>query len=224
MLAGGRLAGRWRAAPLPAVLPDLCRPRRPSTPSLGVAIAGRDPAYPSATRSRWNLKNTIEVSTLDLELNSTGTDFRSGLNIKALAHNGLFDGCQVTLQRAFMPSYGDTSLGLVTLFQGPVGPVQVAARGVKVTVKGGNVKLHQFMPRNRFELGCIHALYDQGCTMARGDFTTANTVGAGSTASVIYWGSGTPATPAQYGLGYITFTSGVAEGQRRSLSGSGPTA
>jgi uncharacterized phage protein (TIGR02218 family) len=134
-----------------------------------------------------------------------------------MAHNGIFDGCQVTLQRAIMPNYGDTSLGLVMLLQGAVGPVQIAARGVKLTVKGANVRLQQFMPRNRFQLGCIHALYDAGCTVARGSFTTSNTVGAGSTAQVVTWGSGAPATPEQYGLGYITFTSGAAIGQIRTI-------
>jgi uncharacterized phage protein (TIGR02218 family) len=193
-----------------------------STPALGVAVLARDPGYPSATRSRWNTKNTVEIPTLDLELNSDGSDYAGGLNIKAMAHNGLFDGCQVTFQRAVMPVYGNTSLGLVMMFQGPVGPVQVAARGVKLTVKGANVRLQQFMPRNRFELGCIHALYDSGCTMVRGSFTTANTVGAGSTAAFILWGGTVPAAPGQYGLGYITFTSGVCEGQIRTIQAGFP--
>jgi len=188
-----------------------------STPALGVAVLARDPAYPSATKSRWNSKNTVEVPTLDLELNSDGGDYSGGLNIKAMAHNGLFDGCQVTFQRAVMPVYGNTSLGLVMMFQGPVGPVQVAARGVKLTVKGANVRLQQFMPRNRFELGCIHALYDSGCTIARSAFTVANTVGAGSTAQRILWGGTVPPTPAQYGLGYITITSGEAISQVRTI-------
>ena len=188
-----------------------------STPQLGVALLARAPAYPSATRTRWNLKNTVEVSTLELELNSDGSDYDSGLNIKALAHNGLFDGCTVTMQRAFMPVYGNTSLGLPVLWQGPVGPVQIGARGVKITVKAAIVKLQQYMPRNRFQLGCIHALYDSGCTKNRADFTTGYTAGAGSTASFLVWGGSPPASFAQYGLGYVTMTSGAAEGQVRTV-------
>lgn len=187
-----------------------------STPQLGVAWpTSRAPAHPSVTRSRWNIKNTVEVSTLEIEVNSDGTE--GGINIKALAHNGLFDGCTVTFQRAIMPVYGDTSLGLPTLWKGPVGPIQVTARGVKLTIKAAMVKLQQYMPRNRFQLGCIHSLYDVGCTINRASFTASYTAGAGSTASFVTWGGSAPASFAQYGLGSMTFTSGDCQGQTRTI-------
>lgn len=189
-----------------------------STPTLGVALQARDPKYPGATRANWNVKNTLDVPTYELQLVSDGSDYTDdALNIKALAHNGLWDGCQVLCQRAFMPTFGDTTFGLVDIFGGVVGPVQIGARGVKLTIKGANVKLQQFMPRNRYSYGCIHALYDAGCTLARGAFTVLDAVGVGSTSQRILWGGAVPATPAQYGLGYVTFVNGVLRDQVRTI-------
>ena len=183
---------------------------------IGAALLTRDPAYPSVTRSRWNVKNTLEVPTLDIDLISDGTDYQSGKNIKSMAHNGLFDGCAVFYQQARMPTFGDTRLGLIDIFDGVVGPIQVHSTGVKLTVKGGNIRLMQFMPRNRFLYGCVHALYDEGCTLDRESNTFSNTVGGGSTASFIAWGS-VPANAANFSLGTVAVTSGVCAGQTRTI-------
>ena len=186
------------------------------TAPLGAALATRDPAYPSVTRSRWNVKNTLEVPTLDINLISDGTDYQAGLNIKAMAHNGLFDGCAVFYQQARMPTFGDTRLGLIDIFDGLVGPVQVHSTGVRITVKGANVRLMAFMPRNRYQYGCIHALYDEGCTVNRAAHTSSNAVGTNSTATVIYWGS-VPANATNFALGTLQITSGVCAGQTRTI-------
>ncbi len=188
-----------------------------SSPALGAAVATRDPSYPSPTRSRWNVKNTIEVPTLEIDLMSDGADYRSGVNIKQFIHNGLLDGCEVLFQRAFMPTFGDTSLGLVTLFGGVVGPVQIAARGVKITVKGANVRMQQFMPRNRYQIGCIHGLYDVGCGADRAALTHSGVVASAAVNAVTWASDPTSGAFASLGLGVITMTSGAANGSTRTI-------
>ena len=64
------------------------------------------------------------------------------------------------------------------------------------------------MPRNLYQPTCLHTLYDVGCTLQKSDFQANGTVGAGSTASIIYWSLAN----ANFAQGTITFNSGVLAG------------
>lgn len=171
---------------------------------------------PLIQRTRWNVKNTLEVPTLDVTVLTTGDDY-SGGNINTLAHSGVFDGCKLTLQRGFMPTPGDLIYGAPVLFEGKTGGAKIGAKGVKFTFKGQNVKLQQYMPKNRFVSTCIHNLFDAGCGAARPDFTYPWTIGGGNTTTVIHWGTSSPSYADNFGLGTVLFTSGPAAGQRRTI-------
>jgi hypothetical protein len=125
-----------------------------------------------------------------------------------------------------MLDVGDTSLGALPLFSGNISGIEIDALSITVTVKGENVQLAQYMPRNRFTLGCTHSLYDQNCAPnpgasgggpSRAANTNSNYVGAGATRFYIPFGGSPPPTPGNLALGYITFTSGVADGVKRTL-------
>ena len=171
---------------------------------------------PALTRTRWNVKNVIDVPEMEIKLLSTGSDY-AGTNIKLLIHNGLLDGASISLQRVFMPTFGDTSAGAVLLFGGKTSTVSLGALGATITVKGINVLLQKYMPRNTFQLSCIHSLYDQGCTLNRASFTFSETIGAGSTNVNIAFGTART-DGARFSLGYCTMTSGAAEGEVRTIS------
>jgi uncharacterized phage protein (TIGR02218 family) len=190
-------------------------------------------AGPAIERTAWSAKNTTEVTQMDVTIYSTGTDFPygpadsiyipdaplpTGQNIKQLAHEGLFDGAYVQLDRAFMPTYGDTSLGLITMFAGRTGKVEIDSLGVRLTVLSSNVILQQNVPRNTYQLGCIHTLYDSGCTLSRAAHTTAHVVTAANQLQIDY--AGAPADPSVYQLGVAAITSGAGAGQRRAIDGS----
>jgi hypothetical protein len=172
---------------------------------------------PLLTRSTWNVKNTLEVSTMDMTIMSSGDDYAAG-NIKTMIHNGLLDNSSIKLQRAIMPTPGDTSLGLVDIWDGVGGKVSGGARGSTVTWSSRNVKMMQQMPKNRYEINCIWPLYSVGCTRLASAFTFTATVDHTTTDGHIYWtGDPTGGNPQQLALGFATFDMGVATGQRKSI-------
>ena len=172
---------------------------------------------PALTRTRWAVKNTIEVPEMEIKMLSNGSDY-SGSNIKLLIHNGLLDGAQITLERAFMPTFGDTSAaGVVLLFSGYASSITIGALGATIKTKGANVYLQRYMPRNNYTLSCVHTVYDAGCTLNRSSFTSGNQVAAGSSDTYIKWDSSPPYTASRYALGTLTFTTGVCEGQTRTI-------
>lgn len=172
---------------------------------------------PALTRKQWGIKNTFDVPSLEIQLISTGSDF-NGSNIMKLAHDGLFDGAYLEMNRVIMPSPGDTSLGAPLVFGGRVSNLEITATGIKINVKGDNVVLQQYLPRNIYRYTCLHLLYDAGCTLDRNAFTvTGNVVQAGSNQIFLNWNGLAPTDPTQFTLGYIAFTSGVNTGTIRSI-------
>src|SRR5215831_16733511 len=99
---------------------------------------------PLLTRTGWTVKNTLDVSTMDMTINSSGTDYDPG-NIKTMIHNGLLDNSTVLLQRAVMPPPGDTSLGLIDIWDGAGGKVSGGAKGVTVSWASRNAAMLQQM-------------------------------------------------------------------------------
>lgn len=172
---------------------------------------------PLLQRSQLGVKNTVEVPSLEIKLSALDTDFVEGANIKQQLHNGIFDGSAVSLQRLFMPSPGDVSLGTVPLFGGRMSAAKITAVGASLTYKGANVLMNQYSPRNLFENNCLHTFCDAGCTLLASSFTvTGQTFATGSTAQLLKWTS-PPANQATYTGGMLTVTSGAAIGQVRSV-------
>jgi hypothetical protein len=154
----------------------------------------------------------------------------TGQNIKALMAQGFFDGAIVELDRVFgLPVPGNGTppavIGLpVTLFTGRVGALEIGAIETKMKVKGASVLLQQYMPKNRYMLGCIHSFCDAGCTLQLATFTGTNVVGAGpntttsiTTAADWILPSSAAMTAASLIGGTFTIVSGNAQGQSRTV-------
>ena len=126
--------------------------------------------------------------------------------------DGSFDGCEIVRYRVFFSDrLGGTAIGAAMLFKGRLGNIdEIGRSNAKLTVNSDLVLLDIDMPRNMYQPTCLHTLYDIGCGLSKTSpsFSASGTVGAGSTASIIYW-SGANANFAQ---GTITFTSGVLAG------------
>jgi uncharacterized phage protein (TIGR02218 family) len=71
------------------------------------------------------------------------------------------------------------------------------------------------MPRNLYQPGCIHTLYDSGCTLLKTNFDEFSTVAAGSTLSQI--NCGLAQATGYFDLGTVTFTSGPNANVVRSV-------
>lgn len=176
---------------------------------------------PAVTCGQWQVKNTLDVPSFEIDLISTGTDWTSGSNIKLALHNGLFDGAWIEIDRAFMPAiggaYGNMSLGTVPIFAGRCGQIEITALGAKITVRGANVLMQQYMPRNRYMLGCIRALYDAGCALNRATYTFSGSVASANAIALNWEADPTGGNFANLALGYVTMTSGVALGSLRTI-------
>ena len=167
-------------------------------------------------RSRMTVRNTVEVPELELKTQAPDTAEIGGINLKTAVHNGIFDGAAIGHYRVFMPSPGDTSLGLVTMFAGRMSQAVITASGVTFTAKGDNVLMNQQAPRNLYQTTCLHTFCDAGCTLLAANYTTANTAGFGATTTFVPWGTA-PANPTLYIQGTITFSSGACIGQVRTI-------
>jgi uncharacterized phage protein (TIGR02218 family) len=126
--------------------------------------------------------------------------------------DGSFDGCEIVRYRVFFSDrLGGTAIGAAMLFKGRLGNIdEIGRTSAKLTVNSDLVLLDIDMPRNMYQPTCLHTLYDGGCGLSKTSpsFSSSGTVGAGSTASIIYWSLAN----ANFAQGTITFNSGVLAG------------
>lgn len=152
----------------------------------------------------------LQVSQLQFSV-IPGTATVKGVSFKRAVIIGLFDGAVMKLKRAAMPTYGDTSPGIVTMFTGRVGSISEArGEGVRFSVNSHLELLDQNIPRNLFLSGCIWTLYDAGCTLNSGSFAQTGSVASGSTSLILNVSMGQ--ADGYFSLGKITFTSGANSG------------
>ncbi|MGH9676596.1 MAG: DUF2163 domain-containing protein [Candidatus Acidiferrum sp.] len=155
----------------------------------------------------------LEVDQQQITVFARATDTVGGVPFLTALRNGVFDGCEIQRERAFLNSWSraDTAnpIGSVILFKGRIGTVDNVGRtSAQITVNSDLVLLDLHMPRNVYSPTCLHVLYDSGCTLNKSAFGTAGTVGAGSTGSIINW----PGASANFIQGTMTFSSGVYAG------------
>jgi uncharacterized phage protein (TIGR02218 family) len=155
----------------------------------------------------------LEVDQQQITLSARATDTVGGIPFLQALRNGVFDGCEIQRERAFLNSWSvaDTAnpIGSVILFKGRIGTIDNVGRtSAQITVNSDLVLLDLKMPRNVYSPACQHVLYDSGCGLVRSAFGTAGTVGAGSTGSVINWSGAST----NFNQGTITFSSGVNAG------------
>lgn len=191
--------------------------------STSQAISPSDPTVYtfSATGAQFTRGTTKMVVGLQVDdmaltiLSDPATDTLGGVPWPAAARAGALDGATIVLERAFMASWGDTSKGTLILFAGVAANIQASRSQIAITVKSPLNVLTNSMPRNVYQPGCLHSLYDAGCTLLVGTFTKTGAVVAGSTTSAIK----TNLTDADdyYDLGRIIFTSGVNNGLFRTV-------
>lgn len=180
---------------------------RYTTGDRDITIAGN--VFSSALpfdRSIGSWKIGVEVSSMTLVCGPAATDLVDGVTFKSAARLGQFDGADVQVERAYMPTYGDVSAGTVIIHIGRVGDVEVDGLLVSFTINSHMELLAQKFPRNIYQPGCVWTLYDQGCGLSKAAFTFSRALLAGSTLSIL------KITDAHavgyYDLGTIKFTSG----------------
>lgn len=170
---------------------------------------------PGFKRSKVRCVIGIEVDTLDLNIFATSSHLVNGQPFLAAAQAGAFDGASLRVDRVFMVA-PPAIVGGIIHFTGVVGPMVVGRTEAKVTISSPLQKMNIQMPRNLFQPGCLHTLYDSGCTVSRSNVAVPTAVDAAtptrlSTSTLGAYAKG------YFDAGYIQFTSGALAGTTRTV-------
>lgn len=180
---------------------------------------------PAIERSRVRTVIGFEVDTLDLTIHATAAHTINGVPILKAAARGMLDGATVLLERVFLnPSdlFGPVVGGYIN-FSGRVADMTVTRAEARVVVKSDIELLNIQMPKNLYQPGCQHTLYDADCGINRASVATSATVGAGSSTTTLNAAQITQAA-GWFDLGYIVFTSGALAGTKRTIKAGTPGA
>src|SRR5262249_6764831 len=81
------------------------------------------PLGPKFERSRTKVVIGTQVDELEIKIYPEPTDLIGAVPFLLAAWQGQFDGALLQLERAFMPTYGDTSPGTAILFGGRISDI-----------------------------------------------------------------------------------------------------
>lgn len=169
----------------------------------------------SGNEGRVHLKNGMDVDTLVFEV-APGSALVQGLPFLVACSIGLFEAAEVTLQKIFMPSYGDTRMGPLTMFVGRIAELDIGRTSAVFNIDSHLELLTQPFPRNIFQPGCINSLGDAACTVDLTQFQLSLATIAGSTGGLI--AANFAASPiGRYDQGKVTYTTGANAGLSRTV-------
>ena len=156
----------------------------------------------------------LEVDKQQITIAARPTDLINGAPFLIAVRDGAFDGAPVYRDRVFLTAPNGAVIGGVRMFQGRISTVDNVGRTqATLTVASDLVILDYDMPRNLFSPTCLHVLYDPGCGIIRGTFSTSGAAEAGSNSNTINF-SGARQGDAQ---GSIVFSSGANANVRATV-------
>src|SRR6185312_4869725 len=120
---------------------------------------------PFLKRVAMSYKTGLEIDTFNLALSADATHQVDGIPILQSISQGNFDQAFVLVQRLFMPTPGDVSLGALTLNSYYVSDTEVNRTTATLTLKSLLELLDIQMPKNLYQPNCRHVLFDAGCTL-----------------------------------------------------------
>jgi uncharacterized phage protein (TIGR02218 family) len=170
---------------------------------------------PLFKRGRTRLTLGLEVDTLDVSIYADASHTLNATPWLHAARVGALDGATVRLERVFLTDWTDTSAGSILLFEGRIADVKPRSTELKITVKSDLELLDIQMPRNLYQPGCLHTLYQGGCGLNKATFAVNSTVNGGSSVTKINCGLEQGA--GYFALGTIRFNSGPNAGVIRSV-------
>lgn len=154
-------------------------------------------------KAHWKIGTSVDTLTFDV---MPGSGVVGNFSFYQACLFGNFDGANLLYQKAFMPTYGDTSAGVYDMFRGRVGDVTLGRKIITFTINSYLELLNQNMPVNFYQSGCNNTLFDTNCTLSPALFSSPGVVAVGSTAGSILANLGQPT--GYYDLGKVVFTSG----------------
>lgn len=165
-------------------------------------------------RSNIKVSTGLQVDTLTIDTFAKDGDVISSKPFLQALAQGYVDGAQIKLERAIMTTFGDTSNGVIVMFLGRVAEISFNRTGATLTVKSMIELLNIKMPRNLYQLACLHTVYDAGCTLLKSGFLTNGTVTSATSSHIVF--SDIKAN-GYFDQGIIEFTSGANIGLKRTV-------
>ena len=173
---------------------------------------------PVITRTGIRTVIGAEVDTMSITMSAQTQHLLNGIAWFNAIRSGALDYARVKVERLFMPTWGDTSLGTVMLFSGMVGEIQIGRTSAQLTVNSDLNLLNVQMPKNLFQASCLNSLFDSSCTVVKSAHSVSGTVNSGSGVNSILCSLSFASD--FYDMGTITFTTGVNAGITRSIRSS----
>jgi uncharacterized phage protein (TIGR02218 family) len=157
----------------------------------------------------------VEVDSLNVTMYISKDTLIGDLPVSQFVQNGGLDGAIVKLERAIMPSWGNMSAGTLTMFTGRVADISVSASQLDLIVNSDLELLNINLPRNVYQAGCLHSLYDSGCGLNRNLFDVIGEITGASTRFNLV----TDLSEADdyFTLGTLEFLDGPNDGVRRTI-------
>ncbi len=142
----------------------------------------------------------------------------------AAARQGALDGADYQVDRAYFPAWPQPYVspavptGIITMFAGLTAEVDVNDTTVAITSNDYRTLLGASMPRNVYQGGCGHTLFDGACQLLASNFMRSATVTLVSNRSLFYSAAIAAPGSGTYALGRIVMTSGLNESFSRTIS------
>jgi uncharacterized phage protein (TIGR02218 family) len=174
-------------------------------------------AGPKFERSKTKTVIGTQVDELAIKIYPEPSDLVGNLTFLEAMWLGQFDGALVQLERAFMPSYGDTSPGTVILFAGRVSDIDCSRTAVDLRCRSHLELLNIQMPRRLWQSACTLTFGDAMCQFDRSSRQATFGCLAGSTQTAIAT-SIAPSPSTLYDQGTITGASGGNAGASRTIA------
>lgn len=135
---------------------------------------------PKFERSKTRVVIGTQVDELEVLAYPEPTDLIGGVPFLQAAWQGQLDGALLQLERAFMPTYGDTSPGTVVLFAGRISDIDCSRTRIELKCRSHLELLNIQMPRRLWQASCTHTLGDAMCQFDRSALQTTFSAGPGS--------------------------------------------
>ena len=168
---------------------------------------------PNLERPASRLAAGLDVDTFTVTVRPRVTDLIAGVTWPVAARLGVLRFGRLLIERAYMPEWGDVSLGKLYVMGGWLGKVSGPPTAIDIEVNSDLDRLNVKQPIDVFQPQCRHTLFDAECGLSKAAFKISGTVASGSTVSQVNSGLGQPAD--WFALGQIVFTSGALAGVSR---------
>ena len=151
------------------------------------------------------IKNSagLEVDDVTITAYAKAEALIQGVTLPVFVNNGGFDNAWLKIERA-------RNTYVVHLFEGMITDAEADRTKINLTVSAATILLNVLMPRNTYNAGCVHTLFDTGCGLSKSAFANSTTIT--SSPSVYVLSCGLTQANGYFDLGTVRFNSGVNNG------------